>query len=82
MLLCLLPFISVLLLHLLVYLHFFSPLSYSVFPTPFLCLCFLVFFSLQDLMWKYGIDADVLDDNIRTMEVRNWVKNQVIPRLI
>lgn len=32
-------------------------------------------------MWKYGIDQDVLDDNIRTIEVRNWIKYQVMPKV-
>ncbi len=32
-----------------------------------------------DLSWKLGVDADVLDDGIRTLEIRNWVEKKVIP---
>eukprot|EP00658_Telonema_sp_P-2_P032261 TRINITY_DN23934_c0_g1_i1.p1 TRINITY_DN23934_c0_g1~~TRINITY_DN23934_c0_g1_i1.p1 ORF type:complete len:292 (-),score=68.40 TRINITY_DN23934_c0_g1_i1:290-1165(-) len=28
----------------------------------------------QDLKWKYGIDADVLDDDLREVEPANWVR--------
>lgn len=35
--------------------------------------------SRHDLAWKYGIDHDVLDDAIRTCEVRNFVKHLVLP---
>jgi len=28
----------------------------------------------SDLMWKYGIDEDVLDDDIRCVEPANWVR--------
>ena len=27
-----------------------------------------------DLRWKYGIDEDVLDEDIRTVEPANWVQ--------
>lgn len=35
--------------------------------------------SRADLAWKYGIDADVLDDAVRTCEVRNFVRRLVLP---
>ncbi|TMW55118.1 hypothetical protein Poli38472_013880 [Pythium oligandrum] len=35
--------------------------------------------SRQDLAWLYGIDHDVLDDNIRTIEVQNFIKHLVLP---
>lgn len=28
----------------------------------------------KDLQWKYGIDDDVLDRNIRQVEPANWVR--------
>ena len=27
-----------------------------------------------DLKWKYGIDQDVMDGDIKLVEVRNWIK--------
>ncbi len=33
-----------------------------------------------DLAWKLGIDRDVLDDDIRTLEIRNWIELKVLPR--
>jgi GMP synthase (glutamine-hydrolysing) len=33
----------------------------------------------KDLMWKYGIDADVLSDSVRQLEFRNWLNKLVIP---
>jgi len=36
--------------------------------------------SRSDLAWKLGIDADVLDDSIRTLEIRNWIEKLVIPK--
>lgn len=35
--------------------------------------------SRGDLAWKYGIDDDVLDDDVRTCEVRNFIKHLVLP---
>lgn len=32
-----------------------------------------------DLAWKLGLDDDVLDDDVRTCEVRNFVKHLVLP---
>ena len=37
--------------------------------------------SRSDLAWKLGIDDDILDDNIRTIEIKNWIELKVIPRL-
>jgi GMP synthase (glutamine-hydrolysing) len=34
----------------------------------------------KDLAWKLGIDADVMDDNLRTVEVVNWIRHLVLPR--
>lgn len=31
------------------------------------------------LMWRHGIDAAVVSKDMRTLEIRNWVQNQVIP---
>lgn len=35
--------------------------------------------SRRDIAWKYGIDDDVLDDDIRTCEVKNFIKHLVLP---
>uniref|UniRef100_K3WB80 Glutamine amidotransferase domain-containing protein n=1 Tax=Globisporangium ultimum (strain ATCC 200006 / CBS 805.95 / DAOM BR144) TaxID=431595 RepID=K3WB80_GLOUD len=35
--------------------------------------------SRRDIAWRYGIDDDVLDDDIRTCEVRNFIKHLVLP---
>ncbi len=32
-----------------------------------------------DLAWRLGIDADILDDDVRRLEVRNWMYRLVIP---
>ncbi len=32
-----------------------------------------------DLAWKLGVDSDVLDDDVRTLEIRNWIERKVIP---
>ncbi len=29
----------------------------------------------KDIAWRLGIDQDVMDTNIRTLEVKNWVEN-------
>ncbi|MEN8122919.1 MAG: type 1 glutamine amidotransferase [Bacteroidota bacterium] len=33
----------------------------------------------KDLRWKYGIDEDVLSDDIRQLEFKNWLEKLVIP---
>uniref|UniRef100_A0A7S4UD93 Glutamine amidotransferase domain-containing protein n=2 Tax=Paramoeba aestuarina TaxID=180227 RepID=A0A7S4UD93_9EUKA len=33
----------------------------------------------KDLMWRYGLDKDVLSEDVRLVEVRNWVKKLVVP---
>ena len=35
--------------------------------------------SRGDLRWQLGVDDDVLDENIRCVEVKNWITKQVIP---
>jgi len=35
----------------------------------------------KDLAWKYGIDHDVMNEEIRTIETVNWVKYEIIPQL-
>ena len=37
--------------------------------------------SRNDLAWQLGVDADVMDEDIRTVEVRNWVEHQVLPTM-
>jgi GMP synthase (glutamine-hydrolysing) len=32
-----------------------------------------------DLAWKYAIDTDVLAEDVRCVEVRNWIRKQVMP---
>ncbi len=32
-----------------------------------------------DIAWRLGIDEDVMDENIRICEVRNFVKHVVLP---
>ncbi len=34
----------------------------------------------KPLSWSLGIDSDVLNEDVRTMEVRNWVEQLVLPR--
>lgn len=34
-----------------------------------------------DLSWKLGVDSDVLDDGIRTLEIRNWIEKKVLPSI-
>lgn len=31
--------------------------------------------SRRDIAWRLGIDEDVMDENIRTLEVKNWIEN-------
>lgn len=33
----------------------------------------------KDLAWKLGIDADVMNPDVRQVEVRNWISLQVLP---
>lgn len=35
----------------------------------------------KDISWRYAIDADVMNEDIRLMEVRNWIEQQVLPRM-
>jgi len=35
-----------------------------------------------DLAWRLGIDADILDDDVRRLEVRNWINKLVIPTML
>jgi len=35
--------------------------------------------SRRDLAWLLGLDADVLDPEIRCCEIANWIERQVIP---
>lgn len=37
--------------------------------------------SRKDIAWQLGIDADVMSDDIRTAEVRNWIDYLVIPNV-
>ena len=35
----------------------------------------------NDIAWLLGIDADVMNEDIRLMEVRNWVQRLVLPEM-
>jgi GMP synthase (glutamine-hydrolysing) len=35
-----------------------------------------------DIAWLLGIDADVMDTDLRTLEVRNWIEHQVRPAMV
>ncbi|NQW00240.1 MAG: type 1 glutamine amidotransferase [Rhodospirillales bacterium] len=35
-----------------------------------------------DLSWRLGIDADILDEDVRRLEVRNWISKLVIPTML
>jgi len=35
----------------------------------------------KDIAWQLGIDADVMSEDIRLTEVRNWVSHLVLPRM-
>lgn len=35
----------------------------------------------KDVAWLLGIDADVLDPDLRQLEVRNWIRHVVLPRV-
>ncbi len=34
----------------------------------------------KDTAWELGIDSDILDSNVRQLEVRNWIEAQVLPK--
>jgi len=38
--------------------------------------------SRQDLSWLLGIDDDILNEDVRRIEVRNWIEQLVIPTMI
>jgi GMP synthase (glutamine-hydrolysing) len=33
------------------------------------------------LVWKYGLGVGVTDEAVRLLEIRNWLKHQVMPRV-
>jgi len=33
----------------------------------------------RDLAWQLGVDEDVMDEDVRQLEVRNWIRHQVLP---
>jgi GMP synthase (glutamine-hydrolysing) len=35
----------------------------------------------KDIAWLLGIDADVMSEDVRLVEVRNWVRNLVLPSM-
>jgi GMP synthase (glutamine-hydrolysing) len=35
--------------------------------------------SRYDIAWKLGIDADIMNEEVRRTEVRNWINRLVIP---
>jgi GMP synthase (glutamine-hydrolysing) len=37
--------------------------------------------SRKDIAWLLGIDEDVMNDDIRLVEVRNWIEQLVLPRM-
>jgi len=37
--------------------------------------------SRKDIAWLLGIDADVMNEDIRLAEVRNWITKQVLPNV-
>lgn len=37
--------------------------------------------SRKDIAWLLGIDADVMNEDVRLIEVRNWVNRCVLPRM-
>jgi GMP synthase (glutamine-hydrolysing) len=36
----------------------------------------------KDLAWRLGIDSDILDEDVRRLEVRNWINKLVIPTML
>ncbi len=37
--------------------------------------------SRGDLAWQLGVDADVMDADVRLVEVRNWIEQLVLPQM-
>ena len=37
--------------------------------------------SRKDIAWRLGIDADVMNEDVRLCEVRNWVNRLVLPKM-
>ncbi|MFQ5760723.1 MAG: type 1 glutamine amidotransferase, partial [Acidiferrobacterales bacterium] len=37
--------------------------------------------SRQDLAWQLGVDADVMNEEVRLVEVRNWIERLVLPNM-
>ena len=37
--------------------------------------------SRKDVRWMLGIDADVMNEDVRLVEVRNWVNRLVLPNM-
>ncbi|MFQ5936062.1 MAG: type 1 glutamine amidotransferase [Acidiferrobacterales bacterium] len=35
----------------------------------------------QDLAWLLGVDADVMNEDVRRVEVRNWIEHLVLPHM-
>ena len=35
----------------------------------------------KDLAWQLGIDSDVMNSDVRTIEVRNWIEQLVLPNM-
>ena len=35
----------------------------------------------KDLAWQLGIDSDVMNTDVRTLEVRNWIERLVLPKM-
>ncbi|SVE16893.1 uncharacterized protein METZ01_LOCUS469747 [marine metagenome] len=33
----------------------------------------------KDLAWQLGIDSDLMNADVRTLEVRNWIEQLVLP---
>lgn len=55
--------------------------QFVVFPKSFNAMN--TFFHLRsDIAWRLGIDQDVMNETIRTIEVRNWILKQVIGKRI
>ena len=36
--------------------------------------------SRRDIAWLLGVDGDVMNDDVRQVEVRNWIEHLVLPR--
>ncbi|MEE8393913.1 MAG: type 1 glutamine amidotransferase, partial [Rhodospirillales bacterium] len=35
----------------------------------------------RDIAWRLGVDRDVMDEDYRRIEVRNWIDKLVIPSM-